>query len=96
MPGSLDSRYVVSVYAASLCSSYDKFWLRDHLDSGAPNSSRDAVLLDCRFLGDCAENLAIPETVLGRSYLQQWREVWIIHGSFVGEAQSFSSAESSR
>ena len=77
--GSLDSRYAARVYAASLGYSDDKRAPLIPKDA-SPNSPRDAVLLNRRFLGIDAKNLGVPETVLGRVYFQAGREVWIIHG----------------
>lgn len=46
----------------------------------SPDSTRDAVLLDCRFLGVGPENPSIPKPIFGRIYFQVGREIWIIHG----------------
>jgi len=78
--GSLDSRYVTRVYAASLGYSDDKFGFRDGLQGrSSPNSTRDAVFLNGRLLGVGTENLKIPEAVFGWVYLQVGREIWITH-----------------
>ena len=44
----------------------------------SPNSTRDAVLLDRRFLGLDTKNVRI---VFRRIYFQVGREIWITHGN---------------
>lgn len=69
------------VYAASLCHLTDEVNFDIvFFQGGSPNSTGDAVLLDCRFLRVGSEDPRVPKTIFGWAYLQQWREIWISHG----------------